>query len=108
MSGNGSTASFRREMKLKAMRQELSKSVLCDIIGGTRLDTLVIDLLLPLASAAGYADGFEYWFHWYVGDVPQWIPASLKECRCLPMANGPSQAMISLFLKDGKLPMTRR
>ena len=100
-----STSSFRREAKLKALRQELGGPILCDTISGTRLDTLMIDLLLPLAAAAGYADGFEYWFHWYAGDLPKWVPASLKECGCLPMANGPAQAMISLFMKDGKLPV---
>jgi len=60
----------RKSLKLSCLRKRVATDVLSDKIGGSRLDTLVVDAFLPLLSAKQNIDLFPYWFHWYAGDFP--------------------------------------
>lgn len=68
--GLGSTAQARRQLGLSALRENLQAGVAGGVIGGTRLDNLMCDGLLPLVAARMGRDLWPFWFHWFVGDVP--------------------------------------
>lgn len=63
-------AETRKQLKLGELREETIAKITGGIVGGTRLDNLVCDGLLPLATAETGRDLFPVWFHWFVGDVP--------------------------------------
>ncbi|MGB0371310.1 MAG: DUF2851 family protein [Opitutales bacterium] len=61
---------YRRQAKLTSIRKRLLE-VIDSAVGGTRLDTLVIDAWLPLISAERSVDLKDLWFAWYPGDFPE-------------------------------------
>jgi hypothetical protein len=83
----GHTRSFdRKSLMIGSLRKFISGIVLVEKIGGTRLDTLVVDGFLPLLSAKQNTDLFPHWFHWYAGD----FPAKLKNFLHTAEIAGPS------------------
>ena len=103
-SGSG-TAVFRKVNGLKGLRVQLSESVFCSIVGEKRFNTLTVDAILPLATAAGLLDGFEYWLHWFPGDCPSALQRFLKQVGAVnrrnPLSNGLIQGALGLFLDHG-------
>ncbi len=97
-----STASFRRASKLSELCNEISESLFCSVISEKRLNTLIVDALLPLATAAKLLDGCAYWQHWLTGDSPSALALFLKRAGVLnrqnPMSNGAIQGALALFL----------
>ena len=79
-----------RSLHLNQRRECLAHDLLRDTIGGTRLDNLVCDGLLPLLAAETENDYFALWFHWFVGDVPDQVRNTLNK---LGLANGQSQPL---------------
>lgn len=98
------TASLRKGT-LAAARQALAERVLGDALGGSRLDTLVIDACLPLLAAKTGRDYFPAWFHWWAGDMPARLAGLLREAEVLgprrPAANGWFQGGLQLLLESG-------
>ena len=96
------TAAFRKAFGLSRLRAELSESVFCSVVGERRFNTFTVDAILPLATAAGLLDGFEYWLHWFPGDCPAALPRFLKQVGALnrqnPLSNGLIQSALGLFL----------
>jgi len=96
---------FRKATELPDRLSKLSDAVFAGQIGSTRLNTLCVDALLPLLSAAGYADARAYWQHWYPGDLPVALRRFLKYTgmvsRAQPYSNGRLQAALSLSLTQG-------
>jgi hypothetical protein len=72
------TAHLRKELGLSALRDRISREVLGDVIGGSRLDTLVSDGFLPLVAAESGQDLQSLWFHWFMGDVPDEVRKGLS------------------------------
>lgn len=101
----GSTAAFRKAVGLAQRRAALSKSVFSGMLGETRLNTLVVDAILPLATAAGLLNGFNYWMHWSSGDSPAGLRHFLKHAGVItaqyPHRNGWNQGALALFLERG-------
>ena len=99
------TAAFRKVVELPKRRGILSESVFHSIIAEKRLNTMVVDALLPLATAAGILDGFSYWMHWSPGDSPDALRRFLKHAgvtnRQNPQSNGWNQGALALFLERG-------
>ena len=66
---------------------------------------MVVDAFLPLATAAGFLDGFSYWMHWSPGDSPDALRRFLKHAgvanRQNPQSNGWNQGALALFLERG-------
>lgn len=85
-----STRIARRSLHLNKRREFLAYELMQGSIGGTRLDNLVCDGLLPLLAAETGNDYFALWFHWFVGDVPDQIRNTLNK---LGLANGQSQPL---------------
>jgi len=98
-----STPAFRKAVGLPKVRSMLSELIFSNMIGEKRLNTLVVDAVLPLASAAGMIDGKGCWMHWNPGDRPDALPRFLKHSgvthRQRPQSNGWNQGALALFLR---------
>ena len=86
-------------------KKELKENIFDEIIGGTRLHTLMVDACLPLWSVHHQRDIFETWFHWTAGDVPKKFQSWSREkgltSRSYPFCNGLAQAIIEGSLRRG-------
>ena len=99
------TAAFRKTVGLPQLRAALGESVFSSVLADTRLNTLVVDAILPLATAAGLLDCEAYWMHWSPGDSPDALRRFLKHAgvtnRQNPQSNGWNQGALALFLERG-------
>ncbi|QYY34472.1 DUF2851 family protein [Ruficoccus sp. ZRK36] len=94
-----------RKRGLGTARKSLSDNVLAGAVGGSRLDTLVVDALLPLLAVKTGAELFGAWFHWWSGDMPDALKHFLAQADIVgkgrPAANGWSQGGWQLLLESG-------
>lgn len=81
--GACATSVVRKTLHLAAMRRHLRQEIVCNQLSATRLDTLMVDAFLPLYAAFSGEYLFDYWFHWYVGDMPNGLTEFLRNCACL-------------------------
>jgi len=99
------TTVFRKTVGMPKLRESLGESVFSGAFAQTRLNTLIVDAILPLATAAGLLDGQAYWVHWSLGDSPPAFTRFLKHAgitnRLNPHCNGWHQGAIALFLERG-------
>lgn len=91
--GDWGSQDARAQLDVKGLRSLLLARVIGEKIGGTRLDTLLCDALLPLLSAQAGIDCYSVWFHWPAGDRPESCVEALKllqvlEPRRVPLCNG--------------------
>jgi hypothetical protein len=98
------TPLVRKQAGLADLRERLSAEVLADAIGGSRLDTLVCDGLLPLAAVETGHDLMSAWFHWYLGDVPAEVRRALRETGIAgqgapPLCHGWGQGLLGWMLE---------
>lgn len=97
------TSFYRKHHHLSKINSYIQDTILAKAISGTRFHTLVIDTLLPLASAYLNKDLFDLWFHWYPGDIPSTISSFLHPTSILskhqPSCNGINQAILQLFIE---------
>ena len=104
--GDWPTPAFRKTVELPTRRAVLSESIFSHVIAEKRLNTLVVDAVLPLATAAGLLDGHAYWMHWPPGDSPDALRRFLKHAgvtnRQRPQSNGWNQGALALFLERGR------
>jgi len=100
-----STRAYRRSVGMGALRKAVADEVFGSFLGGTRLDTLMCDAILPLAQAAGVCAASELWQHWYPGDFPPKLAGFLKDSGLTdaenPKSNGRCQGALALFLNEG-------
>jgi hypothetical protein len=68
----------RKQLRLAEVREKIIADITGGAVGGTRLDNLVCDGLLPLVAAETGRELFPVWFHWFVGDVPQEVRRGLR------------------------------
>ncbi len=100
-----STAVFRRKHRLTAWRGHVTKALFAEAWTGARLDTLVGDVLLPLASARTGRDFFAVWFHGFPGDAPEAFGDFLRQSEMLdrrrqPLSHGLLQGTLQIFLES--------
>lgn len=98
-----STGEIRQSVSIARKREEIGAAILARTVGGTRLDTLICDGILPLMSAATSRDVGAWWFHWFPGDLPLVIHSGLRQLgygdgRTLPLANGVAQGLLGWLL----------
>ena len=83
----------------------MAADVLAGKIGGSRLDTLIVDGFLPLLAAKNNTDLFPYWFHWYPGDFPTKLKTFLRSAEIAgpgtgeAFSNGLLQGALGYFLQ---------
>ncbi|WP_269542276.1 DUF2851 family protein [Cerasicoccus fimbriatus] len=99
------TTLVRRTARFSALRDELAGEVLCSALSGPRLDTLVVDALLPMLSVETGRDLFGLWHHWMVGDAPGALNQFLREAGVCgprqPRCNGLLQGALQRFFTQG-------
>lgn len=103
---NLSTSQFRKLHNLTTLHSAIKTSILTNSFSGTRLNTIIIDALLPLASAHLNKDFFPLWYHWHSGDAPTKITNFLKNSQLLLLqskSNGLIQGTLQLFLDSRTL-----
>lgn len=98
----GDTAAFRKHAGLPRLRKILAEEILGGAMGGTRLDTLVVDALIPWAQASSDRDLETYWRHWPMGDAPESVPGALTVLGLTgpgrPASNGLFQGLLGVAL----------
>ena len=98
-------SSNRKSLMISELKKHLAADILAGKIGGSRLDTLVVDGFLPLLSAKQNTDLFPYWFHWYAGDFPAKLKNFLHTAEIAgpgtgeAYSNGLLQGALGCFLK---------
>lgn len=99
------TGPIRRALGFTQLREELASDILAGAVSGSRLDTLVVDAILPLLSAETGKDYFGLWRHWFVGDAPDALIQFLREAgvtnRQQPRCNGLLQGALQRFFTQG-------
>ncbi|WP_309396179.1 DUF2851 family protein [Cerasicoccus maritimus] len=99
------TSLVRRNSGFTALRAELADGILASFLTGPRLDTLVVDALLPLASVETGRDLFGLWHHWMAGDSPAALLQFLREAGVChsrqPRCNGLLQGALQRFFTSG-------
>lgn len=98
------TTLFRKQAGLTGLREKIARHVLASATGGSRLDTLICDGLLPLAAAETGNDLLLVWFHWFLGDMPGEVRRALRETGIAgrgapPLCHGWGQGLLSWMLE---------
>ncbi len=104
--GEAATRDVRRTRGLTRLRATLAAEVCADAVGGTRLDNLVCDGLLPLIAARESARLGGVWHHWFPGDFPPVIARGLRQLalcdgRSRPLCHGVAQGLLGWLLEHG-------
>lgn len=96
------TRDYRKTRCLSELRGRLEQEVFGGEIRSTRLDTLIVDGLLPLMSVELGVDMYGAWRHWYGGDISKQIEELLKASKIGGVrSNGINQGMLELVIEAG-------
>ncbi|MBN2234918.1 MAG: hypothetical protein JW706_07195, partial [Opitutales bacterium] len=100
------TKVYRRDTGLAGLSRHFRKGFFDGLLGESRHATLWCDGLLPLlAGRTGCASLHEPWYHWYVGDTPQWVVMAgetvirMETNEKLVGCNGIAQGLLQLALE---------
>ena len=94
----------RQGLALADWRERFATDLTGGAVGGSRLDTLVCDGLLPLVAAQTGRDAGAVWFSWYLGDVPDQVRAALPKLGVAgrgtePLCHGWGQGLLGWVLE---------
>lgn len=97
-----STSVLRRAHRFSDWRKRFADEICGGVIGGSRLDTLIVDGFFPLLAAQSskaHSGLFYGWFHWFPGDLPPLVPRALRDLAVVsikhqPAINGFAQGML--------------
>ena len=95
----------RETLGLHALRKVWKEEILAQTFGGGKIDTLWIDVCLPILSAFHGKDYFDAWYYWSPGDFPLFLRSFVKEagiagnCRENPFSNGVLQGALGYCIK---------
>ncbi|AOS42985.1 hypothetical protein Verru16b_00021 [Lacunisphaera limnophila] len=84
-----STRPVRQQLELAALREWVRDEITGGVLGGSRLDNLVCDGLLPLVAAGTGKDQQDRWFQWYLGDAPGEVRRALGSLGLAGKGVGP-------------------
>lgn len=97
-----STRTFRRIQGLQELRSHFQSAIFADQITSTRLDTLIVDGILPLISLESKKDLFLLWYHWFAGDITTKVTDTLRASKVkFEASNGLQQGMLKLIISYG-------
>jgi hypothetical protein len=93
----------RREV-LSIWEERVVEPLLGGSMGGSRLDTLVCDSLLPLLAAGSGAELAGVWYHWRMGDTPEQVRMALRRLGLAavpgrPFCHGLGQGLLGWILE---------
>lgn len=99
------TRFYRKKKRLTAQRREVANSILSGSLGGTRLDTWMIDGAIPLLAVNDPECWFPLWFHWFPGDMPDVVDRFQQNGQIRtagqPRSNGWHQGSWQFLLESG-------
>jgi hypothetical protein len=115
------TREVRRVHRFVALRDRIAGELCANAIGGTRLENVICDGLLPLiaaevgrepqvarlpaTSASNTANGLHaLWYHWFAGDLPPVLTSGLRQLgffdgRDQPACHGAAQGLLGWLLE---------
>jgi hypothetical protein len=98
------TGRVRRSGGFRALRDEISAQICGAGMGGTRFDNLVCDGFLPLLAADGGRNEFGFWFHWFAGDLPEFVVRALRDLGIFggprrPASHGAAQGLLGWLIE---------
>ncbi len=98
------TRDARRRGDLSELRETVAREICDHAIGGTRLDNLICDGLLPLLAAHAAREAESIWFHWWVGDLPPILMTGLRalgivDGKAQPACHGVAQGLLGWLLE---------
>ncbi|MCP5530784.1 MAG: DUF2851 family protein [Opitutaceae bacterium] len=98
---NAATRSARSSAGLSVIKLYIADHLCGGALGGTRLDTMICDAMLPLVSAASGRDLAGLWWHWWPGDWPGFAEAARAEVGRVmsPFCQGAVQGLIDWGLE---------
>ncbi|MFT3870577.1 MAG: DUF2851 family protein [Nibricoccus sp.] len=100
------TGAVRRAHRWPELTKQLVSQVFGDAVGGTRLNTLICDGMLPLLASQPSAVALSgLWFAWPPGDIPAKYGRTLRElgivdARVRPLSHGVLQGLIGWLLAN--------
>jgi len=102
--GQAQTKLTRQALGLAKLRETFARDIAGEAVGGTRLDNLICDGLLPLVAAHTGKDPGMVWFHWFLGDVPDQVRAALPKLGVAgrgtqPLCHGWGQGLLGWVLE---------
>lgn len=98
------TREVRRRHRFAELRERMASEVCGGAIGGTRLDNLICDGLLPLLTAKTGCEMQRLWYHWFAGDLPPLLTSGLRQLgffdgRAQPSCHGAAQGLLGWLLE---------
>lgn len=104
MSPEIGSGSFRRQVSMGRLREELWMQVTGRAVSAGRFHTLVTDGFLPLLAVRSGMELGGWWFHWYAGDLPTQVRRCLGELGVVggaeyPWCNGWAQGMLAWLIE---------
>lgn len=98
------TRAGRRAGGLVRCRERVADEICGGALGGTRLDNFICDGLLPLAAAHDDRALEGVWFHWFSGDLPQFVTDGLRQLavvdgRAQPACHGFAQGLLGWLIE---------
>lgn len=104
------TARLRKHADFRAWRRRIGDEICGEVIGGSRLDTIICDGFWPLLAARDprRTEALAIWWgHWFSGDVPaKWL-ALLRGLHVIggrdwPASHGSAQGLLGWLLAEEK------
>ncbi len=102
---SASAGAIRRAHQISQVRTRIAAEICGGAVGGTRLDNLVCDGLLPLLAAHTSRDHQGLWHHWFVGDLPPAVTGGLRALGCFdgrahPACHGVAQGFLGWLVEN--------
>ena len=95
----------RETLGIHALRKVWKEEILAQTFGGGKIDTLWIDVCLPILSAFHGKDYFDTWYYWPPGDFPVFLRSFVKKTGIAgnslktPFSNGVLQGALGYCIK---------
>lgn len=104
-----STRELRRRYQFGELRERIADDICASVVGGTRLDNVVCDGLLPLLAAKSGRELQGLWYHWFAGDLPPLLTSGLRQLgyfdgREQPACHGAAQGLLGWLLEREARP----
>jgi hypothetical protein len=101
---DAATPEARRAAHFTALRETIAEEICGGAIGGTRLDNIICDGLLPLLAADSDRGLQGVWYHWFAGDLPPLLTSGLRQLgyfdgRAQPACHGAAQGLLGWLLE---------
>jgi hypothetical protein len=104
LDAGGGTREARKSGGLAKLRERIANEICGGALGGTRLENLLCDGLLPLLATTSTRKLDGTWFHWFAGDLPPFAVRALRQlgvfdARAQPACHGFAQGALGFAIE---------